>query len=281
MHGGYVTEARAQHRSEREEDGHVAHRRDDADPCGAERLREPSARERADEVADPPDLRPDHHREHHAPCADRLEQHPERSCFRCSEADAEQRHRDEPDRDGARRRGEREPEREQEAAGRERSPRPEPAAQRCARPKRHGAAHVERADLGLAEARSEVERQRPLERAEAERDEHDPRRRERESRGPERCALRAESRRRGRAPEQCDCDRARTGQREVRRERSANPAERPERGTGDAPDRVRGENAGELPVGALGKPLEHAEHDSQPEPARSDPLDEPRGHVHG
>ena len=48
----------------------------------------------------------------------------------------------------------------------------------------NGAGDIERTDLRLAQARAEVECQRPLERAEAERDEHDARRRERESRGP-------------------------------------------------------------------------------------------------
>src|SRR5438132_1217520 len=71
---------------------------------------------------------------------------------------------------------------------------------------------------------------------------------------------------------------------------SANESKRPppasaahgrNRPLGDAPDRIRGENAGELPVCTFRKPLEHAEHDSHPEPTGPDPLDEPRCHVHG
>src|SRR3989442_1904055 len=46
---------RAQHCCKREEDSQVADRRDEADPCRAQRLREPSARQRADPLADPPD----------------------------------------------------------------------------------------------------------------------------------------------------------------------------------------------------------------------------------
>src|SRR5207302_1482449 len=94
-------------------------------------------------------------------------------------------------------------------------------------------------------------------------------------------ALGAEPRPGARTPEQRDRDRAGAGQREVRRERRADPAERPERGTGDAPDRIGGKNAREPSVCALWKALEHAEHDSEPEPAGPDPLDEPRHDVDG